>query len=157
MKCLWGRMEIVVGILKILSRYQGDEALKELQCCVSHLASGSRGKQVKKVVLTRLGVLSENLESFENLFHGFFDVSRWHIKAPGSSFRQLDGKWLRDASAPLRPVVTATSRRICFHTKKYRVIQKVTVKRKSWVGGTIPSQKKIGCGGCASHCFQVRA
>jgi len=32
----------------------------------------------------------------------------------------------------------------------YRVIQKVTDKRKPSVGGTIPSQKKIGCG-CA-HC-----
>ena len=68
---------------------------------------------------TRLRVFSENLESFENLFHSFCDVSRWHIKASRPPKWQLDGEWLRDASAPLRPVVTATSRRIWFHTKKY--------------------------------------
>jgi len=42
-----------------------------------------------------------------------------------------------------------------WQTYIYRVIQKVTVKRKPWVGGTIPSQKKIGCGGVHHIVFKL--
>ena len=37
----------------------------------------------------------------------------------------------------------------------YRLIQKVTDKRKPWVGDTIPSQKKIGCGGVHRTVFKL--